>query len=123
MLNHAAAETSNRSALWRGQASLAPALITAALTTAALATAALTMMPGTALALDGIDLSSEPEPVAEGECPRLIQIKYPFLSCASGQIGLSDADETWETERRMIRQGDWTESDAGWRPYRLNPTP
>lgn len=110
MLNHAAVEDAHRSRRRRG----------AALTTLI---AALALAASPALALDGIDLSSPPEPVAEGECPLLIQIKYPFLSCTNGQIGLSDADETWESERRMIRQGDWTESDAGWRPYRLNPTP
>ena len=106
MLNHAAAETAHRSVLRTALALVAAAFVFAA---------------SPAFALDGIDLSNPPEPAAEGECPLLVQIKYPFLSCVDGQIGMSDADETWETERRMIRQGDWTESDAGWRPYTLHP--
>ncbi len=106
MLNHAAVETANRSMLRTGLGLVAATFVFAA---------------SPAFALDGIDLSSEPAPVAEGECPLLVQIKYPFLSCADGQIGLSGADETWETERQMIRQGDFTESDAGWRPYTLHP--
>ncbi len=64
-----------------------------------------------ALALEGIDLSTAAEPVAEGECPRLIQIKYPFLSCAAGEIGLSTADETWENSRQIPTLGDWSEND------------
>ena len=70
----------------------------------------------TAQALPGIDLSSPLPPVAEGECPRLIQIKYPFLSCANGEIGQSDADENWENSRRMPLQSDWNEGDAVWGP-------
>ncbi len=54
-----------------------------------------------AFALDGIDLSSPPEPSAEGECSRLIQIKYPFLGCANGQIGQSDSDQTWDNSRQI----------------------
>jgi len=54
-----------------------------------------------ASALDGIDLSTPAEPTAEGECSRLVQIKYPFLSCAKGEIGQSDEDETWYNSRRI----------------------
>jgi len=64
-----------------------------------------------ASALEGIDLSTAAEPVAEGECPRLIQIKYPFLSCAAGEIGLSTADEDWDNSRRIPTMSDWTEND------------
>ena len=67
-------------------------------------------------ALEGIDLSAPPEPTAEGECPRLVQIKYPFLSCANGQIGQSDANETWENSRQLPRQGRWNEGDGAFGP-------
>ena len=56
------------------------------------------------------------EPAAEGECPRLIQIKYPFLSCADGQIGQSDENETWENSRQLPQQGSWNEGDGAWGP-------
>jgi hypothetical protein len=71
---------------------------------------------GSASALEGIDLSSPAVEAAEGECPRLIQIKYPFLSCTSGQIGLADADENWDNSRRIPIQSDWIEGDTVWGP-------
>ncbi len=83
---------------------------------AALAAGALTLLAAPAFALDGIDLSEPVEPVAEGECPRLIQIKYPFLSCANGQIGQSDESDTWESARRMPLQSDWNEGPGYWGP-------
>ena len=69
-----------------------------------------------ASALEGIDLSAPQEPAGEGECPRLVQIKYPFLSCVNGQIGQSDADETWENSRQLPQQGSWNEGDAAFGP-------
>lgn len=80
----------------------------------ALAAVALLALP--AVALDGIDLSEPAEPVAEGECPRLVEIKYPFLRCANGQIGQADADELWESTRRIPMMSRWTESDGAWGP-------
>lgn len=68
-----------------------------------------------ASALEGIELN---EPAAEGECPRLIQIKYPFLSCADGQIGQSEENETWENSRQLPQQGSWNEGDGAWGPDR-----
>lgn len=64
-----------------------------------------------ASALDGIDLSSPAAEVEEGECPALTQIKYPFLSCATGQIGQSAVDENWDNSRRMQTMSDWTEDE------------
>ena len=77
--------------------------------------------PGAAMALDGIDLSQPAEVVAEGECPRLIQIKYPFLTCAHGEIGMSDADETWDNSRRVPLMSEWTEGDGYWGPDLNDP--
>jgi hypothetical protein len=74
------------------------------------------LLVGSASALDGIDLSSPAEPTADGECPRLIQIKYPFLSCADGQIGQSDANETWDNSRQIPMMSDWTEGDSVFGP-------
>jgi hypothetical protein len=71
---------------------------------------------GAALALDGIDLSVPAEEVGEGECSRLIQIKYPFLSCANGEIGLADGDATWENSRQIPLQSSWIEGDGYWGP-------
>jgi len=62
-----------------------------------------------ATALEGIDLSTPVEPAADGECARLIQIKYPFLSCTNG-------DETWENTRQIPQLGTWSESDGAYGP-------
>ena len=71
-------------------------------------------LAGAAAALDGIDLSAPMEAPAEGECPQLIQIKYPFLSCAGGVIGLSDGDATWENSRQLPIQSDFNEGNGYW---------
>jgi hypothetical protein len=76
---------------------------------------------GSAFALDGIDLSTPAEAVAEGECPRLIQIKYPFLSCAEGQIGMAEGDDTWEESRRIPLGEAWTEGFGYWGPTLNDP--
>lgn len=85
-----------------------------------LASIAVTLMllgsAGSAAALDGIDLSAAQAETAEGECPKLVQIKYPFLSCANGQIGQTDADDTWENSRQIPMLGTWTESDGAYGP-------
>ena len=85
-------------------------------TTFALGAAAVALTATSATALEGIDLNGPLEPVGDGECPRLIQIKYPFLSCTNGLIGLSDANATWENSRQLPQQSDWTEGDAAWGP-------
>ncbi len=72
---------------------------------------------GPALALDGIDLGEAPVETAPGECPRLIQIKYPFLSCVDGQIG----NDTWENSRRSPVGGSWTEGNGHWGPELNDP--
>ena len=80
------------------------------------------LLAGSALALDGIDLSEAAAPAA-GECPALVKIKYPFLSCSA-----DDASHTllqarplqiapsWESARQTPRMSDWTESDGYWGP-------
>ena len=67
-----------------------------------------------AAALDSIDLSVEAEPTAEGECPRLVQIKYPFIRCANGEIGQTDPDETWESSRKIPMGSEFTEGNGYW---------
>ena len=69
-----------------------------------------------AVALDSIDLSVPAEPTAEGECSRLVQIKYPFLSCVNGEIGQSDDNDTWDNTRHLPMQSDWNEGDGYWGP-------
>ncbi len=69
---------------------------------------------GAAMALDGIDLSQSAEEVGEGECSRLVQIKYPFLSCTNGEIGLADGDATWDNSRQIALQSRWTEGYGYW---------
>ena len=71
---------------------------------------------GTAMALDGINLSEPAEEVAAGECPRLIQIKYPFISCSDGQIGMAEGDDSWENSRQIPLQRDWVEGTGWWGP-------
>jgi hypothetical protein len=65
-------------------------------------------------ALDGIDLSEPAEPPAEGECSKLIQIKYPFLSCSDGEIGLAGGDASWEGDRQTPRQSSFVEGNGFW---------
>jgi len=74
------------------------------------------LFSGAAFALDGIDLNGPAEVAAEGSCSQLVQIKYPFLACAGGEIGLSDADATWENSRHIPIGTDWTEGDGYWGP-------
>ncbi len=71
---------------------------------------------GVALALEGIDLSNPSEETDEGGCSRLVQIKYPFLSCTDGEIGLVDRDDDWENSRQIPLMSDWTEGDGIWGP-------
>ena len=72
--------------------------------------------PGVAFALDGIDLSNPPEivEVEEGACSRLVQIKYPFLVCRSGEIGLAEGDDTWDSSRQIPDLSDWTAGPGYW---------
>lgn len=75
------------------------------------------------LALDGIDLSEAATAPAAGECPALVKIKYPFLTC-----GGDDASRTllqarplklapsWASTRQSPLMSDWTESDGYWGP-------
>ncbi len=67
-----------------------------------------------AIALDDIELDEPAEAAAEGECPRLIQIKYPFLRCTNGQIGVASEDATWENSRRTPRQSEFVEGRGAW---------
>ncbi|MFK7898964.1 MAG: hypothetical protein AB8G23_24255 [Myxococcota bacterium] len=78
------------------------------------------LLATSASALPGIDLSSPAEPVGEGACSRLVQIKYPFLSCANGEIGQSSQNETWANSRHLPLQSDWIEGISNWGPT-LNP--
>lgn len=72
------------------------------------------LLAGPAMALDGIDLSEAPEPPAAGECSRLVQIKYPFLSCPTGEIGLAGGDATWENSRQIPIQSEFNEGNGYW---------
>ncbi len=71
---------------------------------------------GSAFALDGIDLSNPASDDESGGCPPLIQIKYPFIDCPDDEIGLDDADDTWENSRRIPLMSRWTEGDGTWGP-------
>lgn len=74
------------------------------------------LISNTASALDGIDLSRPLPATTPGECPLLVKIKYPFLSCANGQIGQAEGNELWEDSRQIPRMSDWTESNGTWGP-------
>lgn len=81
----------------------------------ATASAALCLLTAsTAMALDGIDLSQPVEAAATGECSKLIQIKYPFVSCEGGVIGLADGDATWENSRQIPIGSDFVEGNGYW---------
>jgi hypothetical protein len=66
------------------------------------------------IALPGIDLSKPAEATAPGECPKLIQIKYPFISCKEGVIGLADGDATWENSRQIPIGSEFVEGNGYW---------
>jgi len=72
------------------------------------------MSASSAVALDGIDLSQPAEATAPGECPKLIQIKYPFISCKGGVIGLADGDATWENSRQIPIGSEFVEGNGYW---------
>jgi hypothetical protein len=113
MLNHAAAVLEPNT---RARRTLTGTLSIAVIVPVSLAFFAVSLAASSASAADGIDLSVPAEPAAEGECPRLIQIKYPFLSCANGQIGQSAEDETWDNSRRIPRGSIFVELDGYWGP-------
>jgi hypothetical protein len=84
------------------------------------------MSASSAIALDGMDLSepaievnvidlSQPaEATAPGECPKLIQIKYPFISCKGGAMGLAGGDATWENSRQIPIGSEFVEGNGYW---------
>jgi len=90
-----------------------------------LAFLSLLLFTGAASALEGIVISgpdaaddsmaeaSAPEP---GACPRLIQIKYPFLHCQNGEIGSAAADESWDNSRRLPLQDEFIEGNGYFGP-------
>ncbi len=69
---------------------------------------------GLGFALDGIDLNKPGEARAEGECSSLVQIKYPFLRCTDGEIGLADGNASWDQNRQIPRQSDFIEGNGFW---------
>lgn len=87
-----------------------------------LSTCSLSLAPS-ALALDAIDLAEAPAAPAAGECPLLVRIKYPFLTCG-GAAGGADLlqvkplapNASWASARQIPRMSDWTESDGAWGP-------
>ena len=72
------------------------------------------MMVGSAQALDGINLSEPVEPPAEGECPLLTQIKYPFISCEKPAGDAPVVNHTWENSRRIPISSDFIEGNGYW---------
>ena len=74
------------------------------------------LFSGTALALDDFDLSNPPDAVEDEACPRLYQIKYPFLACGESEVGSPDEEPTWENTRRIPYGFDFTEGDGYWGP-------
>ena len=76
---------------------------------------ALLQLAGSASALDAIDPGDAT--AAAGECPVLVQIKYPFVTCSAGASGFQPGSEnaSWEQDRRMPQMSDWTENDD-WHP-------
>jgi hypothetical protein len=76
-----------------------------------------------ALALEGIDLSEPVAVPAAGECPLLVKIKYPFLTCGAGdgarallQARPGNPNPSWASARQIPMMSSWTESDGAWGP-------
>lgn len=72
------------------------------------------LLASPAMALDGIDLSRAPAAPAEGECPELIKIKYPFLSCANREVGVASGNDTWDNSRQIPIQSEFIEGNGYW---------
>ncbi len=66
-------------------------------------------LTGSAMALDSIDLSEPAEAVGAGECPKLTQIKYPFLSCSDAVTESKDNAPTWANTRQIPIQTEFVE--------------
>ncbi len=76
-----------------------------------------------ALALDGINLSEAATVPAAGECPALVKIKYPFLTCGGDDASHAllqarplQLATSWASARQIPLMSDWTESDGYWGP-------
>lgn len=80
------------------------------------------LIANSALALDGIDLADAATAPAAGECPALVKIKYPFMTCGGDaahtllQARPLNIAPSWESARQTPRMSDWTESDGYWGP-------
>ncbi len=71
---------------------------------------------GAAFALDDFDLSHPGEPVEDEACPRLFQIKYPFLACGESEVASPADDPDWENTRQIPRRSEFIEGDGYWGP-------
>ncbi len=78
-------------------------------------------LAGEAFASQTLSLSAA-EP-AVGECPQLLQIKYPWLGCATNAHGASTiatatvaANASWETDRQIPRGYPAVEGRGHWGP-------
>ena len=89
------------------------------------AAAALTtlFLAPSAQALDGIDLSEPVAAPAAGECPQLVRIKYPVLTCGGGdgsrellQARPTNPNDAWARARQIPQMSDWTEGNGTWGP-------
>jgi hypothetical protein len=96
----------------------------------AVSTLALTLAPAAGLlarpasALDTLSLPVEE--TAAGECPRLTQIKYPWIACdttASGAkiLRTPRGDQTYQSERRMPSWSDFVDGLGYFGPHNLGP--
>jgi len=92
------------------------------LVTSLILSSLLVLSSGAALALDGIELSEPSEESDEGGCSRLVQIKYPFLSCSGSEIGLAEENEMWENSRQIPVMGAFVEGDGYWGPSLNDPS-
>lgn len=80
------------------------------------------LLSTSALALDGIDLADPATAPAAGECPALVKIKYPFLTCGGDaahtllQARPLKIAPSWDNARQIPRMSDWTEGDGYFGP-------
>jgi len=74
------------------------------------------LFSGVASALDGLDLSNPPEDAQDEACPRLFQIKYPFLVCGDSKAPSPAEQPNWQNTRRIPYGFDFTEGDGYWGP-------
>ncbi len=91
-------------------------------TVAAFATGASLALAAPAGALESISLSVPFEESAAEECPRLTQIKYPWIQCSPNAWGgktlnTPSESDSWSESRRIPPLSEFSDGGGYWGPH------